>query len=99
MTGGEQSGNGVPRSSRKPHNHLAGYRAELRSKHPGLPGHIVIFDRANGGEWIAADGRWIVMHIDGDALGCMVEVGSMQSARELMKHVANGGDEVDLGQN
>lgn len=85
-------------STRKPHNHLAGYRAELKSKHPGLPGHIVIFDRENGGDWIDAGDRWVVMHINGDDCGCMVAVGSMASARDLMKHVANGGDEVDLGQ-
>ena len=87
------------KSTRKPHNHLPGYRAELKSKHLKLPGHIVIFDRQNGGDWIDATERWVVMHINGDDCGCTVAVGSLTSARDLMKNVANGGDDVDLGQN
>ncbi len=92
----EQKTNSI--SVRKPHNHLPGYRAELKSKHPDLTGHIVIFDRVNGGDWIDALDRWVVMHINGDDCGGMVSVASLASARDAMKHVANGGNEIDLGQ-
>lgn len=83
-------------SNRKPHNDDAGYVCELVSKHPRLPGHIVIYDRKNGAEWIDADERWIVMH---QPTTHHISVRSLRTARALMKAVANGSDVVDIGQN
>lgn len=85
-------------SKRKPHNNIPGYVCELRSKHPKLPGHIVILDRDNGADDIDADERWLVAHMAGDALGCFVAVRNQAIARDLMKATAAGGNDVDLGQ-
>lgn len=45
-------------STRKPHNNLSGYVCELKSKHPKLMGHFVIFDKNKGGDWVTGmDGQ------------------------------------------
>lgn len=80
--------------SRKPHNHLEGYVCELKSKHPKLPGHFVIFDR-NKTTAIDADARWVVMHMPSSH---HVAIRTLKDAREIMKDMARGGDSVDLGQ-
>jgi len=87
--------------TRKPHNGNAGYVCELKSKHPKLPGHIVIYDRdADPSPGIDADHRWIVMHHPTNAAADshLVAVPTLKTARALMKDMANGGDTADLGQ-
>lgn len=69
-------------SVRKPHNNVAGYVCELKAK---LGGHIVIYDRQRGGDWIDADQRWVVMH---EPSSLHVEVRTLAHARDVMKGVA-----------
>jgi len=86
-------------SNRKPHNHLAGYVCELKSKHPKLPGHFVVFSRSKGGDWATGtDARYAVIHINGDKAGCLVTLPNLPSARALMQDMAAGSDVADLGQ-
>lgn len=80
-------------SARKPHNEDAGYVCELRSKHPKLPGHFVIYDARVAG--IDADHRWVVMHQPSTHL---VSIKTLAEAREVMREMAKGGNIVDLGQ-
>lgn len=82
-------------SARKPHNQNAGYVCELKSQHPQLPGHFVIYDRNQPNVDIDADDRWILMH---EPSSYHVSVSSLRVARELMKAMAAGGNDVDLGQ-
>lgn len=82
-------------SKRKPHNHIPGYVAERVSKHPKLPGHFVIYDRNKGFE-IDADERWIVMHEPSSA---HIAVKTLAIARSIMYAAAEGGNEIDFGQN
>lgn len=89
------------KSNRKPHNDLAGYVCELKSKHPKLPGHFAIFARDKGGDWVTGtDGdRYAVAHIKpDDAMGCLVCVQNLPTARAIMKDMASGSDIADLGQ-
>ena len=87
-------GTGGPR---KPHNGNAGYVCELKSKHPKLTGHFVIYDRdADPSPGIDCDCRWVVMHEPSSHhVGCK----SLATARQLMKSMAAGGDDADFGQN
>lgn len=88
-------------STRKPHNDLAGYVCELKSHHPKLPGHFTVFARDKGGDWVTgADGdRYAVAHIKtDDAMGCVVCLPNLPSARALMKDMAVGSDIADFGQ-
>lgn len=85
-------------SKRKPHNDISGYVCERKSYHPKLPGHFVVIDRKNGGDWIHAESRWVLMHMDGQKCKCFVSVTDRKSATDLMKEIANGVDVVDLGQ-
>ena len=83
-------------SKRKPHNDNAGYVCEVKSHHPQLPGHFVIYDRdADPSPGIDADHRWIVVH---EPSTHHVAVVSKQSARALMKEMANGSNVADFGQ-
>lgn len=88
-------------SRRKPHNDLAGYVCELKSKHPKLPGHFAIFDKKKGGEWVTGeDGqRYGLLHVrSDDTSGCVVCFSNLPSARAVMKDMANGSDIADFGQ-
>lgn len=88
-------------STRKPHNDLAGYVAELRSHHPRLPGHFAIFARDKGGDWITGtDGdRYAVAHMRQDhTVGGIVCLPNLPSARAVMKDMAAGGNVADMGQ-
>lgn len=49
-------------SSRKPYNEDAGYVCSR--KMPNNLGHVVIYDRNNGGDWIDGETRWILAHYD-----------------------------------
>lgn len=87
-------------STRKPHNHLAGYVCELKSHHPKLPGHFVVFARDKGGGWVTGtDGdRYAVMHINGGQCGAMVCLPNLPSARAVMQDMAAGSNVADLSQ-
>jgi hypothetical protein len=89
-------------STRKPHNNLAGYVCELKSKHPKLPGHFAIFARDKGGDWVTGTGRderYAVLHIKPDNTpGCYVTMPNLPCSREVMKDMAAGGNIADLGQ-
>lgn len=88
-------------STRKPHNDLAGYVCERKSKHPKLPGHFAIFDKNKGGEWVTgSDGqRWGLLHIKPDgASGCVVCFTALPSARAVMVDMCNGSNVADFGQ-
>lgn len=73
-------------SKRKPHNNTPGYVCELKAR---LGGHIVIYDRFKGADWIDAAGRYVVMH---EPSTRHVAVHSMRQAREVMKGVATATD-------
>lgn len=86
-------------STRKPHNDTAGYVTERVSHHPKLPGHFVIIDHKNGGEWLDAGHRWIVIHARPEgSWGCMIAFTSLPAARDMMYHMAAGGNDGDFGQ-
>jgi len=88
-------------SRRKPHNDLAGYVCELKSRHAKLPGHFVVFARDKGGDWVTGtDGdRYAVAHIKPDnTVGCIVCLHNLPTARAVMKDMAAGGNIADLGQ-
>lgn len=88
-------------SNRKPHNNLAGYVCERKSKHPKLPGHFGIFDRNNGGAWVTGDDglRWGVAHLKGDGtVGGVVTFSGLPSARALMLDMSQGSEAADFGQ-
>lgn len=80
---------GAP-STRKPLNDTAGYVCQRKCK---LGGYVMIIDRSNGGDWIDAEDRWVVMHCpigpEGQIqMGRFVCGRSLPQAREVMKHVA-----------
>lgn len=70
------------RTPRKPHRNDDGYVCELRCR---LGGHVVIYDRQRGADWIDADERWIVMHQPSTR---HVAVPSLAFARDIMRGVA-----------
>lgn len=88
-------------STRKPHNDLAGYVCELKSHHPKLAGHFVIFDKNKGGDWVTGeDGdRYGLMHLNGENNGGIICFKSLPNARSIMKAMASGSDVGDFGQN
>ncbi len=69
------------KSTRKPHNDIAGYVAERKAR---LGGYIVIYDRDGGFELDASE-RWIVMH---EPSSRHVAVRTLATARGLMKVLA-----------
>lgn len=71
-------------STRKPHNGIAGYVCELKCKR-ACGGHVVVYDRERGADWIDADERWVVMH---EPSTLHVAVSSLRHAREIMKDAA-----------
>jgi len=85
-------------SNRKPHNHLPGYVCELKSHHPKLPGHFVVF-RSKDMDLDCGDCRYAVAHMPtADTMGALVGVGNLPSARAVMKDMAAGGNVADFGQ-
>lgn len=74
-------------SKRKPFNNDAGYKASLRAPF----GHVVIYDRQNGGDWIDAETRWVVAAYDHDELNIgFLECESERIARDTMKAARDG---------
>ena len=47
-------------SKRKPYNGDAGYHCSLKTRF----GHVVLYDRRNGGDWIDAGARWVLAAFD-----------------------------------
>ena len=45
---------------RKPHDDYAGYVSE-RKVHAYPGGYVIILDRKNGGDWVDAGNRWVVV--------------------------------------
>jgi len=78
-------------AKRKPHSEIAGYVAERKCLRP-CGGHVVIYDRKNGGDWIDADDRWVVFH---EPSTLHVSVPSLAFARDIMKNAA-AADEPSL---
>lgn len=76
-------------SKRKPYNNDAGYVCSLKCPDGG---HVVIYDREKGGDWIDGDERWVVSkyNSEGSNQG-LLEFSSQQRARELMKDTAKHG--------
>lgn len=74
-------------SKRKPFNGDAGYVASLKAPF----GHVVIYDRENGGEWIDAGSRWVVSSWTHEKANiALLEVSSLRRAREVMKDARDG---------
>lgn len=86
--------NGPTVSKRKPHNGNAGYVCELKSKHPKLPGHFVVYDAAEAG-LCDEGGRWALVH---EPSGYLINFTNQKHARAMMKSMAAGGDDGDFGQ-
>ena len=64
-----------------------------------MPGHFVVIDHHNGGEWLDSCGlRWSVVHFDGDRAGCFISSDTKAGAIATMKAMAEGSDDADLGQ-
>ena len=69
-------------SKAKPYNRVAGYVAS-RKVHNKYGGHMVIYDREKGADWIEnASHRWIVGH---EPSGKKVQVTTRADAINLMK--------------
>lgn len=70
------------RPKRKPHNHISGYVCERKHNGPDA-GHIVVYDRKNGADWIDGEERWVVMH---EPSSCHVTVPTKKVAIAIMKN-------------
>jgi hypothetical protein len=78
-------------SKRKPYNGDAGY---ICSRKCPDGGHVVVYDRQNGGDWIDADTRWIVSKYDAERLNeGVLEMATKAMAIDLMKDTAAGLDD------
>lgn len=74
-------------SKRKPFNGDAGYVASLRAPF----GHVVIYDRNNGADWIDGEERWQVLSWTHDENNiAIIETSSLHRAREIMKDARDG---------
>lgn len=67
----------------KPHINHPGYVTER--KHP-LGGHLTLYDRRAGADWIDADGRFVLMRYlsDGRSIG-LVEFENEDDARAVLR--------------
>ena len=74
-------------SARKPFDSAAGYVCSLRAPF----GHVVVYDRARGGDWIDAGPRWVVAAYDHDKRNiALLDCESQRVARRTMKDARNG---------
>jgi len=74
-------------SKRKPYNGDAGYRCSLK-----FPlGHVVLYDRQNGGDWIDGGERWVLAAYDhaGGNLA-LLDCPSERWGRRAMKDTRDG---------
>ena len=74
-------------SNRKPFNRHAGYKCSLRAPF----GHVVVYDRSRGGDWIDADTRWVVAAYDRELRNiALLECPTEGIARQTMKAARRG---------
>ena len=74
-------------STRKPFNGDAGYLCSLRAPF----GHVVVYDRAHGGDWIDGDTRWVVAAYDHNKGNiALLDCDTQRIARQTMKNARNG---------
>lgn len=79
----------LPMSKRKPYNNDAGYVASRKCAN----GHVVVYDRNNGGDWIDASTRWVVAKYDTEGLNeGLLDMPTKSEALALMKDTAQGED-------
>lgn len=78
-------------SNRKPFNCDAGYVCSRRSRSGG---HVVVYDRCKGGDWIDGETRWVVAHYDAERRNDgLLDCSTKAMAISLMKEDAEvGGD-------
>ena len=74
-------------SKRNPYSGDAGYRAVLKTEF----GHVVLYDRQNGGDWIDAETRWVVIAFDASGANvAILDATSERHARGIMRDTAAG---------
>ena len=83
-------------SNRKPHNDTAGYVCERRHPHGGW---LMLLDRQNGGDWVDADTRWVLVRMDVGHMACgTVAVVSRAMAYDIINNECRHGiHDVDWG--
>ena len=75
-------------SKRKPYNDDAGY---ICSRKCADGGHVVVYDRQNGGDWIDGTTRWVVAKYDADrANQGLLDMPTKLDALHQMKGTATG---------
>lgn len=74
-------------STRKPFNNDAGYVCSLKT---GF-GHVVVYDREKGGDWIDASTRWVLAayNHDKENIG-LLDCRTIRQARSDMKLTRDG---------
>lgn len=74
-------------SKRKPYNDSPGYVASRKCR----DGHVVVYDREKGGDWIDGSTRWVVAHYNAEeANDGLLDMASKRQALDLMKDTAAG---------
>lgn len=75
-------------SKRKPYNDDAGYVASRKCADAG---HVVVYDRKNGGDWIDGEERWIVAKYSaGGSNEGLLDMPTKADAIQFMKDTASG---------
>jgi len=75
-------------SRRKPFNNDAGYVCSRKCPDGG---HVVVYDRKNGGDWIDGSERWVVAKYNGERLNQgLLDMPTKTQAVHLMKDTAGG---------
>jgi hypothetical protein len=75
-------------SKRKPYNGDAGYVASRKCEDGG---HVVVYDRQNGGDWIDGETRWIVAKYDAERMNQgLLDFPTKADAIGFMKDTAAG---------
>ena len=74
-------------SKHKPFHRDAGYKCSLRAPF----GHVVVYDRSRGGDWIDADTRWVAAAYDHELRNtALLECRTERIARKTMKAARDG---------
>jgi hypothetical protein len=77
-------------SKRKPYNDDAGYVCSRKCPDNG---HVVVYDRQNGGDWIDGETRWIVAKYNSEGLNRgLMDMPTKADAIGFMKETAAGED-------
>lgn len=78
-------------SKRKPYNGDAGYVCSRKCPDGG---HVVVYDRKNGGDWIDGEQRWVVAKYNRDGLNQgLLDFPTKADAIGMMKETADGTDD------